>query len=355
MASFEVTVLGASGGPDVGATQCFLIRPFGWQGLESVCIDGGAGSTQIAKMLAGETRNGLTESFYERDYEPVNRFFDSNAPVRQGVSDSTLRALDDSPKITSYRVAQVYESIKGYYVTHPHLDHIAAMVIDSPLIFNSQISMNKTIWGLPFTTDAIQRFIFNDSIWPNLIHGGGQRLKTEALEDQVTTTNPTFTNFEITPFRVSHGLAAHHPQKKISSTVYLFRDKITDHCIIICGDLEPDSDEPLLSKLWSYVASTIPLHKIKAIIIECSSPMTIKELYGHMSPARLAKELSHLQRTYGYEQQPDMNVIITHVKNYCSLKDPRLVILDEVRQESRKLGLQGIRFSIAIKGYTFYL
>lgn len=83
--------------------------------------------------------------------------------------------------------------------------------------------------------------------------------------------------------------------------------------------------------------------------------MTIKELYGHMSPASLARELSHLQKIYGYEQRPDMNVIITHVKNYCSVKDPRLVILEEVRQEAQKFGLQGIRFSVAIRGYTFYL
>ncbi|CAR31094.1 hypothetical protein ZYGR_0P04000 [Zygosaccharomyces rouxii] len=355
MSKFEVTVLGASGGPDVGETQCFLIRPFGWHGLESVCVDGGAGTTQISRMLAGELRVGLIESFYERDYEPVNQFFDSDVQVRPGLSDSTLHALDSSPRITSYRSAKVYESIKGYYVTHPHLDHIAAMVVDSPLIFNSPKPMAKTIWGLPFTTSAIERFIFNDSIWPNLIHGGGQRLKTESLTDQIATTNPTFTHIEITPFRVSHGKGAYSPREKIFSTVYLFRDITTDHCIIICGDMEPDSDEPLLSNLCSYLAARVPLHKIKAIIVECSSPIDTKELYGHMSPTRLVEELSHLQNVYGCEQRPDMDVIITHVKGHCSFKDPRLVILNEVRQEAQRFGLEGIRFSVAVKGYTFYL
>lgn len=354
MISFEVTVLGASGGPDLGATQSFLLRPFGWNGLESICVDGGAGSAQITKMLAGEPEDGLTESYYERKYELVKRFIDPIAHVRPGLSESILHALEKSPEYTSYRVSQIYESIKGYYVTHPHLDHIVAMVADSPLIFDSRRPLSKTIWGLPFTTSAIERSIFNDVIWPNLIHGGGKKLRIESLEDQVTSTNSTFTNIEVTPFRVSHGLGA-YLARRISSTVYLLRNKTTDRYIIICGDLEPDSDEQLLSKFWSYLASNVPFHKIKAIIIECSSPMHTTRLYGHMSPSKLVGELANLQRNYGHEQQLDMDVIITHVKNHCSIKDPRLIILDQIRQEAQRVGLQGIRFSIAISGHTYYL
>lgn len=355
MVSFEVTILGASGGPGAGTTQCFMIRPFRWRSLESICVDGGAGATQIAKILAGEPHNGRTESFYARDYEPVDQFFDPKVQVRSGLSDSLAKALGDSSTTTNHRVIQIYESIKGYYVTHPHLDHIASLVLDSPLIYGSPESTCKTIWGLPFTTKAIESHIFNDSIWPNLIRGGGQRLQIESLTSQLTSINPTFSHIEIVPFQISHGKGAGLPRHNIYSTAYLFRDKNTDHCILIFGDFEPDSDEPLLASLWSYLASSVPFHKIKAIIVECSSPMATKELYGHLCPTTLVNELAHLQKAYGHAQEPDMDVIITHVKNFYSTKDPRLIILEEVRQEAKKIGLKGIRFSIAIKGHTFYL
>lgn len=354
MHSFEIVILGASGGPDTGATQSFLVRPAGWQGLESICVDGGAGTTQIARMLANKQRKALVESFYANDYESVEHFLDKDANVDLGLPKSLCDALTLA-RTTAQKAFRVFQAMGCYYVTHAHLDHIAAMVLDSPLIFDTEEPCSKTICGLPFTTQAIQKNIFNDLVWPNLLEGCGELLRLVPLRSCTPTTCPVFESIEITPFPVNHGLGA-SGKERVYSTVFLFRDKITDNCVLICGDVEPDGDkEPLLSQVWSYIAAKVPIDKLKAIVIECSSTMATKKLYGHLGPRNLVAELAHLQALYGPQAQCRMHVLITHVKSICSYRDPRLVILEEVREEATKAELHGVRFSIALRGYTFNL
>ncbi|CDH17490.1 related to PDE1-Low affinity 3`,5`-cyclic-nucleotide phosphodiesterase [Zygosaccharomyces bailii ISA1307] len=354
MHTFEVVILGASGGPDAGATQCFLVRPAGWQGLESVCVDGGAGTSQIARMIASGQCKRQVESFYANDYESVEHFLDKDAYVDAGLPLSLCEVLAPA-RSTAQRAFRVYQAIRSYYVTHAHLDHIAAMVLDTPLIFGTEQPCSKTICGLPFTTQAIQQNIFNDAVWPNLLQGGGGLLRLDILRSGIPTTCQAFEKVEVTPFPVNHGMGASE-RHEVYSTVYLFRDKTTGNCILICGDVEPDGDkEPLLAQVWSHIAANVPLDKLKAIIIECSSTMATKELYGHLGPRNLVEELTHLQGLYGPHALGHMHVIITHVKSICSYRDPRLVILEEVRKEASRAGLHGIIFSVAVRGYTFHL
>ncbi|QLL33081.1 hypothetical protein HG536_0D06030 [Torulaspora globosa] len=366
MSNFEVTVLGASGGTDGGATQCFMVRPMGCRGLRSICVDGGAGFSQISQMLARSKdsfKSELLESFYANDFEPAGQFFDPKASVSLGFPQCILGSLEDALEKhkhlnTFTKAMEIYMGVKEYYITHAHLDHIGAMVLNSPFACDANSGDAKLICALPFTLQAIEKHIFNDVIWPDLLHGGSSRLKLSSLTDGIPHVCGAFPQWDIIPFKVHHGFSASIVDERVYSTVYLFSDRSTKQSLLVCGDLEPDSasgGEPLLEKAWEYIATRVPRGNLKGIIVECSSSASTPkhELYGHMSPAYLVGQLSRLREMYG---DPDvlagLSILVTHVKTIISEKDPRLVILQELREAALQERLD-VRFSMAVQGYTF--
>lgn len=63
--------------------------------------------------------------------------------------------------------AYVFREILGaVLVTHPHLDHMSALAINTPLIQAGKGP--KTVAALPSTIAAIRDYLFNDITWPNL-------------------------------------------------------------------------------------------------------------------------------------------------------------------------------------------
>ena len=65
------------------------------------------------------------------------------------------------------------ELLHAFLITHPHLDHLSGMGINTPALEYGREA--KAIVALPATIDAIKTHIFNDAIWPNLSdegHGG---------------------------------------------------------------------------------------------------------------------------------------------------------------------------------------
>ena len=65
------------------------------------------------------------------------------------------------------------ELLHAFLITHPHLDHLSGMGINTPALEYGREA--KAIVALPAAIDAIKTHIFNDAIWPNLSdegHGG---------------------------------------------------------------------------------------------------------------------------------------------------------------------------------------
>lgn len=366
MSSFEVIILGASGGPDAGATQCFMVRSTGCRDLRSICVDGGAGLGQILQLLVrtkDSSRGEVLDSFYANDFEPADQFFDPRTAVKLGFPEYIIGKLATSSDGTSSSntnnmAFEIYNGIKEYYITHAHLDHVAAMVLNSPLACDGRDKEGKSMWGLPFTVEAIGKHIFNDRIWPDLVHSGADRIRLNGLADGVPHNCKTFPQWDIVPFKVHHGAGASPSRIRVYSTIYLFSDKTTNQSLIICGDLEPDhvsGEEPLLETAWNYIAAKVPYENLRGIIIECSSSAATneEELYGHMSPALLISQLSKLKKTYNNPHAlSGLDVVVTHVKRIISEKDPRLIILQELREAASSEKLD-VRISMAVQGCTF--
>ena len=62
------------------------------------------------------------------------------------------------------------ELLYSFLITHPHLDHISGMSINTPALEFGR--KPKAIVALPSTIKAIKLHIFNDAIWPNLSDKG---------------------------------------------------------------------------------------------------------------------------------------------------------------------------------------
>lgn len=62
------------------------------------------------------------------------------------------------------------EILHAFLITHPHLDHLSAMAINTPALEYGREA--KAIVALPSTIEAVKNHIFNDWLWPNLSDEG---------------------------------------------------------------------------------------------------------------------------------------------------------------------------------------
>ena len=140
---FEVIVLGALGGIQEGNLSSFLIRPHGDR--NAVACD------------AGSLVNGL------RVAQEKGTFRDVKVP--EGSTDSVIGHV-------------LKNDIKGYLISHAHLDHIAGLVVASP------DDSNKPIYSLPSVGAQIEQTYFNWKAWPNMLdRGQPPHLKKYRLEE----------------------------------------------------------------------------------------------------------------------------------------------------------------------------
>lgn len=86
------------------------------------------------------------------------------------------------------------EIIAAVLITHPHLDHLAGLAINTPIVEAS--NGPKTVAALPSVIAAMKNHMFNDVIWPNLSdEDGGAGLIT--YQRLVEGGNPHFGRGEL--------------------------------------------------------------------------------------------------------------------------------------------------------------
>lgn len=402
MACFEVIILGGLGGPSEFYTQCFMVRPLDSDNLKSICIDGGAGvgHRMNTLLVSNEDRKITIDDFttvnddfneyfkvcnknskdqhYNMDKEKsMNKKIQCNIDssvgivdiVKLGFSDKLLKLLNDKPTILQ-RAYKLYQGIVGYYITHPHLDHISGMVLNSPLMFDKEVQGEKTIYGLNFTTNALKSCIFNDIIWPKLSDTSNGRLRIETLIECKSHYLPQFPEWEIVPFRLRHGTKV-VDGRRVYSTVYLLRNRFQKNAIIFFGDtdynqsiIKGNDEVDLLNSFWDYLVKVVPLDNLRGIFIECSSSSVEndKQLYGHLSPKYLIYSLKTLHDKYvsnfnnNVRSKFDLNIIITHVKMVANSKDSRETILNELKMLAKQyVELRDVNFYLALNKHRFIL
>jgi len=260
-ASFTVVPLGVKGGLDESNLSAYMAAPAGHD--DYICLDAGTVYAGIQKAI------------------DKGAFSGSVSKILRG-------------------------HIKGYCISHPHLDHVAGLIINSP------DDTAKTIYGMPSTLKVLEEKYFTWAAWANFADAG----ETPALKkyhyaplEAGQETPLTGSGMQITAFPLSHG-------EPYESTAFLVRNG--DAYLLYLGDTGADTIEHAgkLARLWQVASPLIQQGKLRAIFIETSfsNQQPDRLLFGHLTPRLLMGELKRLGQMAGEARMQDLPIVITHRK-----------------------------------------
>jgi len=259
--TFKIIPLGVKGGLDESNLSSYMVAPD--TSNRYICLD------------AGTLYSGIEKA------------------VKEGVF-----------KATTSTVLRNY--IKGYLISHPHLDHVSGLIINSP------DDTVKKIYGLPFCLDVIKDKYFTWKSWANFGNEGDKPALNKYFYTYLSPgheTDVANTGLHVKAFALSHG-------NPYQSTAFLVR--YDSAYLLYLGDTGADEIEKTdnLHMLWQEVAPLIQAKKLKAIFIEVSYPdqQPVKQLFGHLTPKLLMQEMENLEKLAGKNALRGFNVLITHIK-----------------------------------------
>jgi ribonuclease BN (tRNA processing enzyme) len=219
-------------------------------------------------------------------------------------------------------------AIDHVFLTHSHLDHIAAL----PLLVDSVGNRRDkplVVHALPETITALKTHIFNWVIWPDFTeipHYDRPWMRFSPLSIGATVEIPAkhFSNTDLGrepagESRLIRGLAANHTVPALA-----FHLKSTTGSLVYSGDNVPTDD------FWSQVNG---IRDLKALIIETAFSNREQDLAltsKHMYPIALGDALAKLQL--------DAKIYLTHFK-----PADRITIENEVQAWASRYNPQILR------------
>lgn len=292
---FEVIPLGVKGGVDEANLSAYLVAPKNTNAF--ICLDAGTINAGIEKAIANSVFTVST--------------------------DEVLRKY-----------------IKGYLISHAHLDHVSGLIINSPA------DSSKTVYAAKKCMEMMKEHYFNGETWANFGDEGiGYQIKkyhfqTLPFGEEIKLTN---TEMTVKTFPLSH-------VNPFESSAFLIKSE--ENYVLYLGDTGPDEIEKSndLRILWQAVAPLIKEKQLKGIFIEVSFPNEQPDnaLYGHLTPNHLMKELGKLEEFVGKGSLQDLKIIITHRK-------PPTKNIQKIKEQLKKDNSLGVDFIFPEQGKKFEL
>ncbi|MET1054533.1 MAG: 3',5'-cyclic-nucleotide phosphodiesterase [Pedobacter sp.] len=288
--SFKVLPLGVKGGLDESNLSAYMIAPEGSDNY--ICADAGTVRHGIDVALAGKALNG-------------------NA-------DEVLKA-----------------QIKGYLISHAHLDHVAGLIMNSPE------DSKKNIYALPSVAAVLKDKYFTWKAWANFTNEGDlphlDKYTYVYLKDQEKIALAG-TEMQVTALPLSHG-------PSYESTAFLISHG--NSSLLYLGDTGADRIEKSddLQQLWAYIAPLIKKQQLKAIFIETSffDKQPEKLLFGHLTPQLLMEEMGKLAELSGLDALKKVPIVITHMKSFGETAP-------ELAAELNKDNVSGFKLVFPVQG-----
>jgi len=259
--AFKVIPLGVKGGIDESNLSAYMLAPEGSN--DYVCLD------------AGTLHYGIQKA------------------VDEGIIKDNVT-----------RILQTY--IRGYLVSHPHLDHVSGLIINSP------DDSAKNIYGLAHCINILKDKYFSWQNWANFGDEGEKPVLKKyhyAVLEEEKEVPLEHTPLFVKAFPLSHS-------NPYESTAFLIRHG--ENYFLYLGDTGADSVEKSnkLSLLWQHVAPLIKAGKLHAIFIEVSYPdeQPATQLFGHLTPHLLMQEMHSLGKFAGVANMKGLPIAITHMK-----------------------------------------
>ena len=283
---------------------------------------GGADETNLSAYLVGQKN---TNTFVCLDAGTIN------AGIEKAIANTVFTVSVDE-------VLRKY--IKGYLISHAHLDHVSGLIINSPA------DTSKTVYAGKTCMEMMKEHYFNGETWANFGDSGvGFQIKKYHFEtlpqgEEIPLTNTAMT---VKMFPLSHG-------NPYESSAFLIKNE--DNYILYLGDTGPDEIEKSndLRILWQAIAPLIKEKQLKGIFIEVSFPNEQPDnaLYGHLTPIHLMKELSKLEEFAGEGSLQDLKIIITHRK-------PPTKNIQKIKEQLKKENALGVDLIFPEQGRRFEL
>lgn len=258
---FKVVPLGVKGGAMDGNLSAYMLAPAGSDTY--VCLDAGTVSNGIEKAIG-------------------KKAFSANAET----------------------VLKKY--IKGYLISHAHLDHISGMII------NSVDDTVKQVYAMEHCIRVMKSHYFNWQSWPNLTNDGNAPALNKYRYRPLAEGGETplgETEMSVRVFPLSHS-------NPYSSTAFLIRSG--ESYALYFGDTGPDEVEKTdhMRRVWTAVAPLVKSGQLKGVFLEVSysNAQPDRHLYGHLTPKWFMKEFEVLAALAGKEHLRNLNVVVTHIK-----------------------------------------
>lgn len=259
--AFTIIPLGVKGGDDESNLSSYMIAPKGSE--KYVCLDAGTINAGIQKAIDQKTLKGISEEIQRKQ-------------------------------------------IKGYLISHAHLDHVAGLIINSPA------DTSKNIYGLPSVLNILRDKYFTWDAWANFANEGEKpQLKkyTYSPLNEGETYPLDGTEMKARAFELSHG-------KPYKSTAFLINHN--DSYVLYLGDTGADEIEKSdkLANLWQTVSPLINQGQLKAIFLEVSFPneQPDNQLFGHLTPKLFFSEIGKLKSLTDGDAIKKVSFIVTHIK-----------------------------------------
>jgi len=221
--------------------------------------------------------------------------------IRAGI-DATIR----NGTWTGDPVNILRQQIKGYLLSHPHLDHVSGLILNSP------DDSAKPIYGSRECLEIVRDKYFSWKSWANFANEG-EKPTLNKYTYKVLTPGTTIPLEGTSMFVTSYTLSHVNPY---TSTAFLVEHNAS--AILYLGDTGADRIEKSnkLDELWKVAATHIKGKKLKAIFIEVSYANDQPEhlLFGHLTPELLMGELGKLAALLPPGSLKDFPVVITHMK-----------------------------------------
>jgi cAMP phosphodiesterase len=292
---FKVVPLGVKGGTADGNLSAYMLAPAGSDAY--MCLDAGTVSNGIDKAIAMKA-------------------FEVNA-------ETVLRKY-----------------IKGYLISHPHLDHVSGMVI------NSVDDTVKQVYAMEHCLSVMKVHYFNWQSWPNLANDGNapalNKYRYQQMPENVEMP-VAGTEMSVRAFPLIHS-------KPYSSTAFLV--KSGESYALYFGDTGPDGVEKTdhMRRVWTATAPLVKSGQLKGVFLEVSYPnaQPDRQLYGHLTPKWFMKEFGVLAELTGKEHLKNLNVVITHIKPTGNNEET-------IRRELNAANSLGLRLIFPEQGVKFEL
>ena len=221
------------------------------------------------------------------------------------INNGIYKAIEKGTFETDYSTV-LKDYIKGYFISHGHLDHLSGMIINSPE------DSKKPIYGVSETIAVLKNNYFTNNAWANFANEGETPILNK-YQYKYAEAGQSFplenTNLTATIYNLSH-------VNPFTSSAILIENK--ENAILYFGDTGADRIEGTthLETIWKTIAPKIKSGHLKTFMLEVSFPNSQPEklLFGHLTPKLMNEEMEKLATEIRTKSLNDLTIIVTHIK-----------------------------------------